>query len=99
MNSPPGRLLGQFSIPQAPALRRVATTIRREVGSGQGLALRQATIVSSDGGSPPTCTISFDGEISLAGVRRLKSYTPVVDELVEVLIRDGGNPFILGALA
>jgi hypothetical protein len=73
--------------------------MRREAGGGGGFALRQATIVSSDGGSPPTCTISFDGETGLSGVRYLASYTPAGGQLVEVLIRDGGNPFILGALA
>lgn len=100
MTSPPERLLlGQFSVARAARVRRVVTTMRRDGGGGSGLNLRQAVVVSVDGGSPPTCTITFDGETNLPGVRRLKSYTPVVDELVEVLIRDGGNPFILGALA
>jgi hypothetical protein len=97
----PAPLLGQFQVSRDAALRRLAGTLRRTGGdpnSGIVPALRQATLVSSDGGTPPTCTVTFDGQTNTAGVRYLASYTPAAGHVVEVLVR-AGDPFILGALA
>jgi hypothetical protein len=94
------RLLGQFDISQAPRLRKLATTLQQRAAAGaQAPALRQAKVVSSNGGSPPTCTVKFDDGGVGADIRYLKSYTPAVNDIVEVLIRPGGNSFIFGVLA
>jgi hypothetical protein len=104
MASPePAPLLGQFRVSRDDSLRRLAGTLRRAGGEGLNASivpsLRQATVVSSDGGSPPTCTITFDGGATFTpGVRYLASYTPAAGNVVEVLGRPG-NPIILGTLA
>lgn len=100
MTSPPTRLLGQFDITQAPGVRRLATTLQRKVGAGPGSpVLRQAKVTSSNGGAPPTCTVTFDDDGDPATIRYLASYTPTVNDIVEVLVRPGGNSFIFGVLA
>lgn len=94
-------LLGQFRVNQALALAVLAAALRRGGVGPSGVAvlpLRQATVVSTAAGPPPTCTISFDGTNNLAGVRRLASYSPTAGDVVEVVVRSG-DPFILGTLA
>jgi len=96
------RLLGQFDTANTALLRTVAGKLRRasNPGSGAGVipSIRQATVVSVEAGSPPTLTVTFDGDIPLPLVRYLASYTPAAGQVVEVLVRSG-NPFVLGTLA
>lgn len=95
MTSPPTRLLGQFDVGQAPGVRRLATTIRRT--SRTPTLPSQGKVTAVNGGSPPTCTVVFDdGDPAL--LRYLKSYTPTVNDIVEIRWRDG-DPYILGTLA
>lgn len=97
------KLLGQFDTDRAAALHTLAAALARVAGRTGGrhanLGWSQAILVSADGGSPPTCTISFDdGATDLPGVRYMGGYTPTPGDVVEVRIRDG-NPVVEGALA
>ncbi len=92
-----GRALGQFSIPQSPGVRRLAATMRRTTVGTASKPPSQAVVISTAAGPPPTCTVSFDDGDN-APVRYLRSYTPTVGDLVEIVWRDG-DPYIIGALA
>lgn len=69
-----------------------------EVGS-KPARLRLVTIVSVDGGTPPTLTISIDNT-NITGVRYLDSYTPVAghDNIWAATIGES-DMIILGRLA
>ncbi len=98
----PATLLGQFDIRAAVTLRALAGLLRRTGGptSGAGVVptYRQATVTALDGGTPPTVTISFDGIKEIPGIRYMAHYTPVVGNVVEVLIR-AGDPTVWGRRA
>jgi hypothetical protein len=103
MSTPaPRRLLGQFEVTTAVAMRAFAGALRRASApaSGAGVVpiLRQATIVSADGGTPSTVTITFDGTKEIPGIRYLAHYTPTPGDVVEVVIR-AGDPTVWGVKA
>jgi hypothetical protein len=94
-------LVGQFAVAHDAAATALAAKVRQvaTIAAPAGIpTLRQARVVSSAAGPPPTCTITFDGLINIAGIRYMASYTPTAGDVVELLVRPG-NPIILGTLA
>lgn len=95
--------VGQFTVSatagiQAAAAQIAATTQSDPQASGMVPALRQGIVISSDGGTPPTCTVTFDGVTNVAGIQYLEAYFPTVADLV-VCVIIGGSTWILGDLA
>lgn len=87
--------LGQFEPPtdaveRAIAQQTAAALGYREFDSNTVPQIRTAKIVSSDGGSPPTVTLTWDaGTTNVAGIRYLWPYVPKTDDIVYTLGIDG----------
>ncbi|MCK9901294.1 hypothetical protein [Glutamicibacter sp. V16R2B1] len=92
--------VGQFRVPRQILTRRAARAINAGAARGQPSGpWAQGTVVSVDGGSPPTLTIRMDGETPIPGIRYLASYTPAAGHLVEIALRGPGDLYVIGTLA
>jgi hypothetical protein len=60
--------------------------------------LRQCTVVSVDGGTPPTCTVTFDGTTNVSSIRYLESYVPTAADVAYGVVISG-TTWLLGTLA
>lgn len=94
------RMVGQFRVPSPLDRARLTAAIQRNQRRPKSKALDnwQAMVVSIDAGSPPTLTINLGSE-EISQIRYLASYVPVLGDKVELLVRSGGDVFVLGALA
>jgi hypothetical protein len=89
--------LGQFTPPTdayTRALAQQATVAMNDQlhdrASNVSPQLRTAHIVSNDGGTPPTCTVTWDeGVTNVAGIRYMSPYVPGSGDLVYTLGMDG----------
>lgn len=95
--------VGQFSVPalsgvHAAAVQIAVSTQSASQAAGLVPAYRQGVIISVDGGTPPSCTVTFDGATNVAGVQFLDSYFPTVSDIV-VCVVSGATAWILGQLA
>jgi len=95
--------VGQFTVPPSLAVHRAAAAVAKNTQSGSQAAgivpgLRQGTVVSYDGGTPPSCTVTFDGTTNVPGVQYMSSYFPTAGDLVSCLTLNGTTQ-ILGQLA
>lgn len=90
-------------VPVSPTDGDIAALIdqlRAMTASGVTASLSQGVVVAtSPASSPPTATITLSGSsVQIAGIRFLSSYTPVVNDTVQVL-KQGGSLLILGHTA
>lgn len=87
--------LRQFTAPTDAAVRAMAAQTAAALGDRNSIAnaipqWRRATIISNDGGSPPTCTLTWDkGVTSPGGIPFLSGYTPRAGDEVYTLGIDG----------
>ena len=99
----PTPTVGQFTASPLAGVQTAATQIAassQTTSEAAGLApsLRQATIVTVDATTPPTCTVTFDSTTNVAGIQFLESYFPVVNDTVFCVVLSG-TTWILGQLA
>lgn len=86
--------VGQFTVPSLAGVQtaaaQIATSTQTDAqAAGVVPSMRQATIVSLNGGTPPTCTVTFDGITNVAGIRYMWPYTPVVGDVVNCIVQNG----------
>jgi hypothetical protein len=83
---------------QTAATQIAASSQTTSEAAGLVPAVRQATVVTVDATTPPTCTVTFDGTTNVAGIQFLESYFPVVNDVVFCTVLSG-TTWILGQLA
>jgi len=95
--------VGQFTVPPSLAVHRAAAAVAKNTQSGSQAAgivpsLRQAQVVSIDGGTPPTVTVTFDGTTNVPGIGYASSCVPQIGDIVycDVL---GGATWVMCKLA
>jgi hypothetical protein len=102
MTTPPATV-GQFTVPASATVQAAAAQIATSTQSTSETAgivpsLRQCTVVSADGGTPPTCTVTFDGTTNVGGIRYLESYVPIAADVAYGVVISG-TTWLLGTLA
>lgn len=88
------------------AVRRAGKAVTNKpsptAGTADGsepISIRTGYVVTVDGTSPPSCTVTIGAsQMPVPGVRLLDSYTPSGGDEVKI-IRVGDDRWILGALA
>lgn len=86
--------VGQFVVPPTAGVDAAASQIAAAsqtgpVAAGIVPSLRKATVISNNGGTPPTCTITFDGTTNVTGIQYVTSWDPVANDVVNCFILDG----------
>lgn len=81
-----------------PVTRQLARRLAPQLPQGY-VTRHRGEITATSAGPPATVSVKIDGQTTaLSGIRYLASYSPVVGDIVEILI-DDTDVLILGDLA